>query len=228
MISHQYKAIFIHIPKCAGTSIEAALGHHADFAGYGRQDHRTIRRLKPHPNPVVAAARRQVCHLRYASRLIAARAGFPYRNPRSMLTVTRAQFDAYFKFAFVRNPWDRLYSIYRKLMAGDWKTGEYGIDAPMEFDEFLERFAADPQLKPQTEFICDEDGAVLVDFIGRFENLNRDFATVCDRLGLDRIALPHEIRGPGGDYRTAYSAAGRDLVARLFAEEIALLGYDFE
>lgn len=228
MISHEYKAIFIHIPKCAGTSIEAVFGHHADFAGYGRQDHRTIRRLKPHPNPVVAMGWRQVCHLRYASRLIAGRAGFPYRNPRSMLTVTQAQFDAYFKFAFVRNPWDRLYSIHRKLMSGDWKTGEYGIDAPMAFDAFLERFAGDPRLKPQTEFICDENGRVLVDFIGRFERLNEDFAIVCDRLGLGHVTLPHEIRGPGGDYRTAYSAAGRDLVARHFAGEIALLGYSFD
>ncbi|GAB4287090.1 MAG: sulfotransferase family 2 domain-containing protein [Roseovarius sp.] len=227
MISHAHKAIFIHIPKCAGTSIESVLGHHDLYQGYRRQDHRTIRQLRPPPNPALALARRQLCRMRQASRMLALRAGFPYANPRNMLTVTRAQFDSYFKFAFVRNPWDRIHSAYRKLMAGDWRRPEYGIDAPMDFDAFLERFAGHPRLKPQTEFICDEDGTVLVDFIGRFETLQEDFDRVCDRLGIARVTLPHHIRGPGGDYRQAYSARGRELVAHHFAAEIALLGYRF-
>jgi hypothetical protein len=49
MISHKYKCIFIHIPKCAGTSIEEALGHFDDYTGVDAQDHRMIRYLE---NPI--------------------------------------------------------------------------------------------------------------------------------------------------------------------------------
>lgn len=49
MISHKYKCIFIHIPKCVGTSIEQALGHFDEYSGRDRQDHRTIRMIE---NPV--------------------------------------------------------------------------------------------------------------------------------------------------------------------------------
>lgn len=45
MINHKYKCIFIHIPKCAGTSIESALGHYEDKRG--SQDHRTITDIQP-------------------------------------------------------------------------------------------------------------------------------------------------------------------------------------
>ena len=46
MISHEHKCIFIHIPKCAGTSIESALGHLNNYTGINRQDHRTIRMIE--------------------------------------------------------------------------------------------------------------------------------------------------------------------------------------
>lgn len=46
MISHEYQCIFIHIPKCAGTSIENAFGHFKNHVGPGGQDHRTIRYLE--------------------------------------------------------------------------------------------------------------------------------------------------------------------------------------
>ena len=47
MISHDYRCIFIHIPKCAGTSIEDALGHLDNHPGRGGQDHRSIRIIEP-------------------------------------------------------------------------------------------------------------------------------------------------------------------------------------
>lgn len=47
MISHKHKCIFIHIPKCAGTSIEKTLGHFEDYSGRNKQDHRCIRMIEP-------------------------------------------------------------------------------------------------------------------------------------------------------------------------------------
>ena len=79
-----------------------------------------------------------------------------------------------------------------------------------------------------TSMIVDEDGASIVDFVGRFENLQADFAAVCDRIGLHRTGLPHENRSDGRKaYRDYYSEETRDIVARYFKRDIERFGYEF-
>lgn len=71
-----------------------------------------------------------------------------------------------FSFAFVRNPWDRLVSWVHRTST--WP--------PDRFDQL--------GLEPQVDYILDEDGKPLVDFIGRFESLADDFNTICGHLGI--------------------------------------------
>lgn len=47
-------------------------------------------------------------------------------------------------------------------------------------------------LRPQYDFMYDDDGRCLVDFIGKFENLNADFSKVTQHLGLESNQLPHK------------------------------------
>ena len=88
MISHEHKCIFIHIPKCAGTSIESALGHLDGHAGRGGQDHRSIRTIEqPLITPKIFSSKENVLEvarrLRYKARAV--------KNPRNKLTLTREQ-----------------------------------------------------------------------------------------------------------------------------------------
>jgi hypothetical protein len=46
-------------------------------------------------------------------------------------------------------------------------------------------------VRPQSDFVCNEAGNVIVDFLGRFENLRTDFNQVCQQLGLPPTQLPH-------------------------------------
>jgi hypothetical protein len=87
---------------------------------------------------------------------------------------------------------------------------------------------------PQYRFLCAPFSTrIAVDFVGRYEQLDRDFSYVRQRLGLDpSIRLPHHNRGPqasaGGDYRRHYTAAMREVVDRVYREDIELFGYSFE
>lgn len=225
MISHEYECIFIHIPKCAGTSIESALGHLDNYKGRGEQDHRSIRMIeKPYITPTSLSSTENVRELVLRGRHF-------YRkgiNPRNKLTVTKEQFDSYYKFTFVRNPWARAFSWYKNVIRDEIHQRDLGITAQTSFTEFLRQYAGKDLLKPQTHWLKSFDGSIPMDYVGRFENLTEDFETICKEMGIPPIELPHRIKGESSDYRTGYDGESAAIIADVYQEEIELFSYSFD
>lgn len=149
----------------------------------------------------------------------------------------RKKFERYFKFAFVRNPWDRLHSAYHFLRRGglneaDDKFSQGPLSRFDDFESFVVRGLAESEIRgwvhfrPQVEFIVDSTGQNAMDYIGQFENLVSDFNHVCRRLGVTR-ELPRLNVTPRQPYMNAYTPEMRDIVADVYSEDIAMLGYQF-
>lgn len=223
MISHQYKCIFIHIPKCAGTSIEKALGHFEDYTGRKQQDHRSIRMIEP-INGKIFTSKENTKELikRILSRCK------KHKNPRNEYTVTKEQYESYFKFTFVRNPWARIYSWYRNVLDDEIHRKRYKISNDISLYEFLNLHLGRESLKPQTFWIKNFQGEIPLDFIGRFENLAKDFETACERMNIGPVQLPHELKRSGGGYLDKVDNNSRELIRNAFKEEIELFGYSFD
>jgi hypothetical protein len=225
MISHKYKCIFIHIPKCAGTSIEKVLGHFDDFDGRGGQDHRSLRLLVPKVDPKN--------YLRSKGNFFEGVRKLKYSlgsqpNPQNKVTVNQAEYENYFKFSFVRNPWARAFSWYKNAIRDKVHRELLQIEAEITFQQFLERFIGKGFLKPQTYWLEDFNGEVSLDFVGKFESLHEDFHKVCEHLDLGEIKLPHAVKGDSGScYREAYNDELIQLVADFYAKEIKLFDYEF-
>lgn len=137
-----------------------------------------------------------------------------------------------FKFAFVRNPWDRTVSMYSfavkmksvpfvSLGFKEWLKLAFVDRHPLYFDHPV-------SFRPQFDWIADYNDAVIIDFIGRFENLDRDFATVCERIGKPRLKLSYENPSKRGDYRSYYDDEAAEIVARWYKKDIDYFGYRFE
>ena len=84
-----------------------------------------------------------------------------------------------------------------------------------------------PHFIPQSRFVCTEDGKPAVDFLGRFETLERDFAALRERVPAAGD-LPKANVGDHDDYRNCYDANTRRIVGDLYAQDIKLFGYDFD
>ncbi|MGE0668952.1 MAG: sulfotransferase family protein [Sphingomonadales bacterium] len=144
----------------------------------------------------------------------------------------------YFKFAFVRNPWDRLLSAYSFLAAGGMPRFDTQLSARLMsgvtgFEHFVLDRLERPDVRdvlhfrPQFSFISDESGVPRMDFVGRLETIDADFAHICERLGLAAPLQRHNVsRHP--DYRSAYTPEMHDVAARLYARDIELFGYSFD
>lgn len=78
-----------------------------------------------------------------------------------------------------------------------------------------------------SEFICDEEGREIFDFVGRFETLDADFAAVCERLGLS-ARLPHNNVSAHRHYSVYYSDAARVAVEEMLGADLERFGYRFE
>ena len=218
MIVHQYSCIFIHIPKTAGTSIERKLAGEKPIEH--RQDHRSIRNLEDALMPNSFSRMFSTDMLRYLYQ--------DYSRRRAGLEQhTRDQFQRYYKFAFVRNPWARAYSWYRNVIRDDNHRRTHGIDGDCLLREFLVHHADSWALRSQLSWLRGPDGNIGVDYIGRFENLQGDFTRVCHRIGLPDCCLSATLVGGNRSYVDEYDDFSRKLVGERYAEEIEYFGYQF-
>ena len=151
-----------------------------------------------------------------------------------------ADFYDYFKFTFVRNPWDRVYSAYRYLRSGargwqqdlDWV--EKNLSGVKDFEHFVLTVLPLPEIRKFVHFRTQASflrspitGKIGVDFIGRFERLADDFETVARRIGKD-VSLSHVNKSKiAGSYRDAYSARMRGIVGEIYADDNRLFDYTF-
>lgn len=148
-------------------------------------------------------------------------------------------FRRYFKFAFVRNPYDRLVSAYTYLRSGaiggrmsPW-IQRHILPFPT-FPEFVRdglsrtAVATDLHFRPQHTFICDRRLRPQVDFLGRFERLEEDFSVVAERLGLPAELPRRNVSRRREDFRSYYDEATRDRARHFYRVDLELFGYEFE
>lgn len=146
--------------------------------------------------------------------------------------IGREAWEGAYRFAFVRNPWDKVVSHYGYRV----KSGQPEVvDTGMGFQEWVRRTyrERDPRFyrarmcQAQVEWIRDDRGRIDLDFIGRFERLAADFAHVCGVIGVE-AELPHlKASDRSGTYRDYYDSETAEIVRACFAEDIERFDYEF-
>ena len=213
-VSHKNKVIFIHIPKAAGSSVVRALDiphptenpdHKPYFSARLTSEEKAKYGLEHHVWWI---------HL-FASEL--------------KIYLPDDIFREYFKFAIVRNPWDRAVSYYiRHVSVDETFENKNSFEKWILSYEFLNKITpAVEVLIPQKLYITDEKGNLLVDFVGRFESLEEDWKKVCQKAGIS-ASLPHINTSSHEHYSFYYNKKTRRVIADAFRDDIEMFGYTFE
>ena len=137
------------------------------------------------------------------------------------------KFNDYFKFAFVRNPWNRLVSEYEFLLERPTHGRHARVKKLDGFRQFIQMQIPRKDAY-QSNMLCDRKGKLLMDFVGKLENLQDDWKTVCERIGLPYEALPRKNATQHRHFQDYYDEKSRQLVAKHWAREIEMFGYTFE
>lgn len=234
MIIPEYKTIFVHIPKAAGQSVENFL---LKELGKTRGVEASEYLLKYNDNPEKGPER--LAHLTALDYI-----KYNYLSEK--------EFNQYFKFAVVRNPWARVVSFYKFR----------GFSSLVSFQDFVVQYLPyyfEKQFwffRPQADFIYDNSDKLVVDVVGKLENLNEDFIEITQRININFTELPNNnhslekgvfskksfnllIKHPSiiwylntnskknTDYKNIYTQLSRNLVEKLYERDIDLLKYTF-
>lgn len=213
LISWRHRFIFVHVYRTAGTSMTAALAPLRPWNERAWSLAGKLCRKTNGPDPP---------GWRLKTGILA-----PHASAREIKALLPpAVFDRCFKFGFVRNPWDLEVSLYKYMLRTTHHFQNEEIKRLGSFDAYVEwRVSQPPRL--QSFFLTDEGGMLLVDFVGRFEEILDDFSHITQKLG-HRTELPSlNTSSPPTDYRDWYSKRTRDLIYARHAQDIERFRYDF-
>ncbi len=193
----KYKCIFIHVPKVAGSSIERVI-------------YQTDKWLVGH----VKAS--------------------------DYMKFDKDKFDSYFSFGFVRNPYDRVVSAYHYLKNDspapyDIEWGRLHINnltfeefiLSLQDEEFKEKILSKNHFSFQYKYLCDENMNILVNFVGKFEQLNSDFKKILNILHRED-SLVHVNKSKHLNYRDYYNSQTYKIIREIYRCDFEIFDYDLE
>lgn len=154
-IYDKHKMIFIHVPKCAGTSIN---------------NYYCPKLQSSYSNPKDFSLKymfgRELQHI----------------TARKMSILAPVRFRKYFKFAFVRNPYSRIESEYNWRKSWDSLTQKMSLS---DFIDTIPERQGDAHFLPASKFLISSKGKLLVDFVGKFESMEEELIKIDSLAGID-------------------------------------------
>lgn len=229
LISHKHRFIFIKTNKTAGTSVEIALSRQMDPADVITpisQRDEVVRREQGGLGPRNYLAP-PWDYRRHDLRVLLGQGRLKKRfyNHIGATEIRRHVDDrvwtGYFKFCIERNPWDRVVSHYYWVCRSEPR--------PTLREYLASRLPL--ALKKHGRELYAPGGKPVVDHVCRMEDLDAELAAIQRRLNLpEPLVLPRVKSGHRVDkrsYRELLGPEERDIIARLFKDEIDQMGYQF-
>jgi chondroitin 4-sulfotransferase 11 len=170
-----------------------------------------------------------------------------YINTKTWLNSAGYDIDEYFKFSFVRNPFEKILSFYKWILRAVYVTEKIQRVSANEraalknlinsvtkshiefsFKVFCKNIDAFAWKGLTFNHMFCENGENKMDFIGKVENLQEDFNIVCDKIGIPRQELPHINKTEHKHYTEYYDDETRQIVAEKYKKDIEYFGYEFK
>lgn len=154
-----------------------------------------------------------------------------------LLYFNNKDFNKYYKFCFVRNPWDRLVSSYVFLKnggmnEGDAKWAKKHLSNCKDFEDFVTNFLHKKAIqnyihfKPQFEFISFMN-KILIDKIYKFEDIQSSINHLNKILNTE-VTLKHQNKSQKAEgYKEYYNEKTMKIVANFYRKDIISFNYKF-
>jgi len=214
LISHKYKFIFFHVPKAAGSSI--------------------IRSYKKHlgPDVIINDQNKRIKKwLKRNSNVL-----WPnHTSPRIMKKYLdyETRFLPYYKFAFVRHPYDRIISLYHYTIQKEeaiYKSNNVKIPEftrnILEAGSFENWILSKNIGTSQYNFLSSANGKLLVDFVGHTENITEDLNLINNKLNLGKITIENVNKSDHQSAKKYITPILERIIYENYADDFKHFNYD--
>jgi len=204
IISHKHKFIFFAVPKTATHAIRAALRQHM---GEGDWEQQVLFGKQSLPIPEIAKL--QHGHISVTQ-----------IRPH----LSKEIWQEYFKFAFVRNPFDRFVSVCFFLNRNNPQFATRALrrmKASISNEGFRQRLL----VRPQVFQLMNEDKHIPLDYVGRYEDVQQSLDHVLDHLDLPHTQLESKNASNHRAYSSYYDEELREMVSAYYREDFDKLNY---
>ena len=189
-INHEKKAIFIHIPKTAGSYISNTLVKYYGFTNYlnvlvnKRPDHNSVCMINHFPNILTGNQLYDNSFFNKVIGILNYCQSSEYINQQCGMDSEK--WNTYFKFCFIRHPYFRILSAWNhinKIFSNVLPFNLYISQNKYNYSniEYAHIFMS------QTDQIKDVDGSCGMNIIGRFEYLEQDLRYILNKIGINDI-----------------------------------------
>jgi len=159
---------------------------------------------------------------------------------RTFLEYSPSLFANYFVFATIRDPFERLRSTFHFLKAGGLSQGDRrwakknlaGLDTFRDFVTALDsekaetRLLGEVHLRPQSDYLCDASGRLIVNRLVKVENFQREMRAVCEEIGATFSDARLNVTVCDTGWRDHSDSDLKPVVRRLYAKDYEILNYD--
>ena len=207
LISDSHQFVFVHVRKAAGTSLRQIL----EQVSLPKNNQLWYKLLSRNG----FAVDYHKYSFRKHSALIEAEKSMPSEK-----------YQSYFKFAFVRNPWDRLVSEFEYIKTQNTHSRHKKL-SQMTFEDYI-TYQGQRAAAHQFNVLCNQQGQLDLDYVGKFENLHESLKYISEKIKLDCTQIPHINKIKKQPFQNYYNKETEKKVAKIWAEDIEAFGYVFE
>jgi len=250
MISFIKKFLFIHVPKTAGRSIKEKLAlQGVDKLGLVLLGHLPVNKIFDSQGEINTAPITKKMNilkkLKYYRKEKRKNArgikGHYYRdlvlNSENRISKLKGlKIDDFFKFSVTRNPWDRMVSTFlqqdrieHKLIRR--KYPQLANRKSIDFETYCELAIEQRDYNYSSlSRMKDKNNEVKMDFVLKFENLEKDWISICNSISIDHQPLPWVGKAPNtkfDTYQKYYNSNTKKIIKNNFEEDIEYFKYTF-